>query len=91
MWERGWIFLRRAGTVILALSILLWALLTYPKPSNPDATPSEAIAHSIGGRMGMRSNPSFVRWAMTGRLGWFDWQLRGAGGFRWSNGHHLQY
>jgi ferrous iron transport protein B len=57
MWERGWIFLRRAGTVILALSILLWALLTYPKPSNPDATPSEAIAHSIGGRMGHAIEP----------------------------------
>src|SRR3712207_8712771 len=33
MWERGLIFLRRAGTVILALTIVLWALLTYPKRS----------------------------------------------------------
>jgi len=68
MWERGWIFLRRAGTVILALSILLWALLTYPKPSNPDATPSEAIAHSIGGRMGHGIEP-LIR-----PLG-YDWKI----------------
>ncbi len=31
MWERSRIFLRRAGTVILGLSIVLWFLATYPK------------------------------------------------------------
>ena len=31
MWERGWLYVRKAGTVILALSIILWALTTYPK------------------------------------------------------------
>jgi len=31
MFDRGKIFLRRAGTVILGLSIVLWALTTYPK------------------------------------------------------------
>jgi ferrous iron transport protein B len=31
MWDRGWIFIRRAGTVILAITIVLWALATYPK------------------------------------------------------------
>ncbi|MBM4043144.1 MAG: ferrous iron transport protein B, partial [Planctomycetes bacterium] len=31
MWERGWLYVKKAGTVILALSIILWALTTYPK------------------------------------------------------------
>jgi ferrous iron transport protein B len=30
MWDRAWLFLRRAGTVILGINILLWALATYP-------------------------------------------------------------
>jgi ferrous iron transport protein B len=30
MWDRSKIFLRRAGTVILGISILLWFLATYP-------------------------------------------------------------
>jgi ferrous iron transport protein B len=34
MWDRASQFLTRAGTVILAISIILWAMLTYPK-SNP--------------------------------------------------------
>lgn len=31
MWDRSKLFLRRAGTVILGISILLWFLQTYPK------------------------------------------------------------
>jgi len=31
MWDRARLFLRRAGTVILAINIVLWALATYPK------------------------------------------------------------
>jgi ferrous iron transport protein B len=31
MWERAKIFLRRAGTVILAISIVLWFLANYPR------------------------------------------------------------
>lgn len=29
-WERTWMYLRKAGTVILAISILLWAAMTFP-------------------------------------------------------------
>ncbi|MCL4786715.1 MAG: ferrous iron transport protein B [Verrucomicrobia bacterium] len=31
MWDRSKIFLRRAGTVILGISIVLWFLATYPR------------------------------------------------------------
>jgi ferrous iron transport protein B len=30
MWDRAWLFLKRAGTVILAINIVLWALASYP-------------------------------------------------------------
>lgn len=49
MWERTWLFVRRAGTVILGLSILLWAAATYPKS---EGTKSEQLAHSVAGRLG---------------------------------------
>ncbi len=32
MWERGREFLLRAGTVILAFSVIIWALLYFPRP-----------------------------------------------------------
>jgi ferrous iron transport protein B len=33
MWDRSRLFLRRAGTVILGINILLWFLATYPRSS----------------------------------------------------------
>jgi ferrous iron transport protein B len=36
MWERAKVFLRRAGTVILGISIILWFLATYPRSAAID-------------------------------------------------------
>ncbi len=32
VWEKTWGYLRKAGTVILAVSVLLWVITTVPKP-----------------------------------------------------------
>jgi ferrous iron transport protein B len=34
-WERTWLYIKKAGTVILGISILLWAMMTFP--SLPEA------------------------------------------------------
>ena len=48
MWERGWIFVKRAGTVILALSIVLWFLANYPKPpGGAEPLPSQPIVDAV--------------------------------------------
>jgi ferrous iron transport protein B len=31
MWERGWLYLKKAGTIILGISILLWVMTTFPR------------------------------------------------------------
>jgi ferrous iron transport protein B len=36
MWDRSKLFLRRAGTVILGINILLWFLATYPRDNQAD-------------------------------------------------------
>ena len=36
MWERSWLYLRKAGTIILAVSIILWAMTSYPKKQTFD-------------------------------------------------------
>ena len=68
MVERAGIFLKRAGTVILALSILLWALATFPRPQNPNASVAEAISQSFAGRMGHFIEPAIRP------LG-YDWKI----------------
>jgi ferrous iron transport protein B len=68
-WQRVRIFLRRAGTVIFALSILLWALGHYPQPaSSSGATAEQRLSYSALGRVGHAIEPA-VR-----PLG-FDWKI----------------
>ena len=55
MADRAWMFVRRAGTVILGLSIVLWAALTYPKSS--DGAPSRQVENSFAGRLGRVMEP----------------------------------
>lgn len=67
MVERAWIFVRRAGTVILGISIILWFLSAYPKAPE-GATPTEQLAQSFAGRAGHILEPAIEP------LG-FDWQI----------------
>ncbi len=65
MWERSKIFIRRAGTVILGISILLWFLASYPK-SNGDA--GAQLRGSYAGQLGRVIEPAIAP------LG-FDWKI----------------
>jgi ferrous iron transport protein B len=49
LWERAMIFLRRVGTIILALTIVMWALYTIPSPRTVDGAPVE---RSLAGELG---------------------------------------
>ena len=47
LWQRAWIFLRRAGTIIFMVTIVLWLMLTFPK-----AAPGESqVDASIAGKL----------------------------------------
>jgi ferrous iron transport protein B len=67
MFERAWLFLRNAGTIILGLSILLWFLTTHPRLPE-DLTPQAELAHSYAGMAGRAVEP-VIR-----PLG-FDWRI----------------
>ena len=51
LWQRAWVFLRRAGTIIFVATIALWVLLTFPKAeegeSQLDASFAGAVADTI--------------------------------------------
>jgi len=50
LWQRVEIFMRRVGGIILVLTILLWALSSFPAP--PAGATGAPIEYSIAGRMG---------------------------------------
>jgi ferrous iron transport protein B len=51
LWQRAWIFLRRAGTIIFLATVILWLLLSFPKAgpgeSQVDASFAGKIASGI--------------------------------------------
>lgn len=46
-WERTWMYIRKSGTIILALSILLWTLMTFPQVSKSDMKEFEKNREAI--------------------------------------------
>ena len=66
--QRASLFLRRAGTIILALSVVLWALASYPKAGSEVATQERQLAQSFLGRAGRAIEPLVLP------LG-FDWKI----------------
>ncbi|WP_293701491.1 MULTISPECIES: ferrous iron transporter B [unclassified Sphingopyxis] len=49
LWQRAWIFLRRAGTIIFVTTIALWLLLSYPKV--PEGSSESQVDYSVAGRI----------------------------------------
>ncbi len=66
LWERAGIFLRRVGTIIFALMVVLWFLSSYPTP--PAGATGAAITHSLAGLLGQALQPLFAP------IG-FNWQI----------------
>lgn len=70
MWERTWLYLKKAGTIILAVSILMWGLFSFPavdSQGNPWETPAVQLENSYAGQLGKIIQPVFQP------LG-FDWK-----------------
>ena len=66
LWERTQVFLRRVGTIILSLTVLLWFLSSFPAP--PAGAADAAINYSLAGRIGHLLQPLFAP------IG-FNWQI----------------
>jgi ferrous iron transport protein B len=49
LWQRAYVFLRRAGTIIFGTTIVLWLLLSYPRL--PDGAQGSQLEYSAGGRI----------------------------------------
>ena len=66
LWERARIFLRRVGTIIFALTVVLWFLSSFPGP--PDGATGPAIQYSLAGYLGRALEVVFAP------IG-FNWQI----------------
>ena len=79
MWQRGWMFLRKAGTVILGISVVLWALASFPKPG----------AEQLAGLSEEQAQQASLEYSVIGRVGRFVEPVIRPLGFDWRIGTAL--
>jgi len=60
MWDRARLFLQKAGTIILAMSVIFWVATTYPNTGD--------LSGTVSGRIGCFLEPAMKQ------IG-FDWQI----------------
>lgn len=90
MFTRAWIFVKRAGTVILAISIVLWVLTYFPRSEEPAAAPETAVTQAAAptdtaGDAEVVEESEHLKNSYAGRLGHliepaiqplgFDWKI----------------
>lgn len=70
MWDSGLDFLKSAGTLILAASIVVWALSYFPRPdeTNGEIDSTTQLEQSYLGRLGRAIEPAVAP------IGW-DWRV----------------
>ncbi|MBL9105051.1 MAG: ferrous iron transport protein B [Myxococcales bacterium] len=80
VYDRTRDFVRDAGTIILAMTVILWALLSFPRPPEPPAHadpievrategPRSPIEYSLGGRVGKAMEPALEPMGQDFRMG----------------------
>jgi ferrous iron transport protein B len=83
-WERTWLYLKKAGTIILLASVIVWMMMTFPRLNAaelegiPEAeAAARELSHSAAGRIGRTLE------SVTKPLMGFDWRTDVAliGGF----------
>jgi len=74
MWERGWLYIKKAGTIILLISVIIWAGFTFPQMEPEDGMGDEAAAsaqmeQSFAGKIGKFVEPVVRPLGMDWRVG----------------------
>jgi ferrous iron transport protein B len=74
MWERGWLYIKKAGSIILLISILIWAGFTFPRVDPKEGMGEEEVAamqieQSVAGRIGKFVEPVVAPLGMDWRGG----------------------
>jgi ferrous iron transport protein B len=77
MFERGWSFVRRAGTMILAVAIIVWAATYYPHDQKAVEGPFEAEKNQLEARLAALPKDSDEREPIDQRLSKISNQIAG--------------
>jgi len=57
LWQRAWIFLRRAGTIIFTVTVVLWLLLNFPRAGEGENQVDASIAGKLANGLAVVVEP----------------------------------
>lgn len=57
LWSRAYVFLRRAGTMIFGVTVVLWLLLNFPRADNPQDQVNASVAGHIANGLAVVIEP----------------------------------
>jgi ferrous iron transport protein B len=91
MWTRSWLYVKKAGTVILGVSIILWALTSYPRPPQGWTPPPDWSVPQVGeaGDAEAAAATAAMAYSIAGRTGRFLEPVLQPMGFDWKIGTAL--
>ena len=88
VWQRAWMYLRKAGTIILGISVLLWFLMSFPRPASFQVDASGAAASMGQSELAAARAAEALEYSLAGRIGraiqpvmaplGFDWRINTA-------------
>ena len=67
-WERAWRYLKKAGTVLLAISVVIWAAMTFPSLPEEAAAPFEQKIEQLETQVNALPEGAEGREALEGEL-----------------------
>ncbi len=86
MFERGWIFIKEAGKIIIAISIVLWFLASYPKTDVPEQIVQQAQTTQVTDNETVSPESYQLRNSYAGQFGQFIEPVIEPLGFDWKIG-----
>ncbi|CDO38312.1 MULTISPECIES: ferrous iron transporter B [Novosphingobium] len=57
LWQRAWIFLRRAGTIIFTVTVVLWVMLNFPQARPGESQVDASIAGKVANGLAVVVEP----------------------------------
>lgn len=89
MWVRAWLYMKKAGTVILGASIILWFLTFYPKPPADYQLPAGFEVNTAQLSEANQQQAAELSYSLAGRAGRFIEPILKPLGFDWRIGTAL--
>lgn len=57
LWQRAWVFLRRAGTIIFSVTVILWVMLNFPQARPGESQVDASIAGKVANGLAVVVEP----------------------------------